>query len=101
MLHNFELDRISSSDLTMILVVLMIAGVLLGLVTDLIMGRRGWGLVGNGLLIDAGMAGGLYALTTHMWGLRVSDPVVMLAVVFGGATLALLVGGFLKSLMLR
>jgi hypothetical protein len=101
MLSSFELDRVSSSDLLMILVLLMIAGVLLGLMADLIMGRNGWGLLGNGLLIDAGMAGGVYALATHLWGLRVTDPLIMLAVVFAGATLALILGGFLKSMMSR
>ncbi|MBV9246189.1 MAG: hypothetical protein JO366_15405, partial [Methylobacteriaceae bacterium] len=68
---------------------------------DLILGQRGFGILANGLLIDVGMAGAIFAADHRIGGLVVTGPVPLAALTCGGATLMLLLFSALKNLAFR
>jgi hypothetical protein len=100
MLESLGLGNASSDDLIVIAVAAALGGTLLGIVSDAVMGRRGFGIVGNGLLIDLGMAGAAVVLH-RLPNWHITGIVPVAAFMFAGATAALLVFGTLKNFLFR
>lgn len=78
MLTALGLSRYSTDDLT-ILVCFLLVGVapLLGVFSDLIMGKQGFGIAGNAVLLIACGALGLYVEGAFLGYDRYSDPTIV------------------------
>jgi hypothetical protein len=100
MLQSLGLEGVSTGDLVIVAIAAAMGGTLLGIVSDAIMGRRGFGVLGNGLLIDLGMAGAAVVLH-RLPGWHITGTIPIAAFMLGGATLALVLFGTLKNVLLR
>ena len=97
MLEFLELDQYSNETLVLIALTIFIGGAFVGIITDLVMRNRGFGPIGNGLLVVLGCYIGIHA-RNHFDGYLRGEEILrtgILAATF--ATTILLVFGVIKS----
>ena len=101
MLKSLSLDHYSGDTLFMILLLACIGGTVVGYITDSVMGDRGFGPIGNGLLTVLGVVAGIYVRNTFFGRMEPGD--LALTGIFAAiaATLLLLCLGVAKSLFQR
>jgi len=95
-LDYLGLAEVSGGTLSLIFVAVGLFGILAGGVTDAIMGDRGFGMFGNGLLIVMGCLTGLYA-ERFFFGVVYPRDIVLTGICAAcGATAILLIFGVAK-----
>ncbi len=96
MLQVLRLEQYSSEVLLFILLAVLIGGFVIGFVTDTVMGDRGFGPVGNGMLAMLGAVVGIYIRNTFFGRMDPGDLLVTGIFAAATATLLLLLLGVAK-----
>jgi uncharacterized membrane protein YeaQ/YmgE (transglycosylase-associated protein family) len=97
MLQYLDPDNYSPQLLYLIVIGVVSAGILAGYITDLIMGERGFGFIGNGILAILGAATGIYTRYAFFGWVRGEDMLVTGSFALAATTLLLLLLGFAKN----
>lgn len=96
---TMTLDSMSQGDLLIMLLFVCVASVVLGFLTDMLMGASGFGPIGNGSLIALGGAVGAY-YRSFVFGVAAAQHAYTIVVsAIGMATLILLFFGFAKRML--
>ncbi len=96
MLGLLQLDKYPSDVLMMIVFAVLIAGAVVGYVTDVVMGERGFGPFGNGLLVIFGAFVGIYLRNAYFGLMEPGDIAVTGIFAAASATLLLMLLGLAK-----
>ena len=96
MLQFLKLDHYSSDVLTLIFFGTVIAGVVIGYLTDAVMGERGFGPVGNGALAVLGGLVGIFIRNAYFGRMNPGDLWLTSIFAVSAATLLLLLLGVVK-----
>ena len=96
MLKLMQLDHYSSDVLIMLVTAIIIVGMVVGYVTDIVMGDRGFGPVGNGLLVVLGAFAGIYLRNAYFGLMEPGDMAVTGIFAAASATLLLMLLGIAK-----
>jgi len=94
--YILRLDELSASSLAFLAAIIGLAGLLIGTVTDAIMGDRGFGVVGNALLTIMGCVIGVYAEFVFLGPAYVQDLLMTALAAATGAAAMLLTFGVIK-----
>ena len=95
--QKLELFGLSSDMLIMLLGVVIILASITGFITDMVMGDKGFGVVGNGILAIFGAAIGVLVRNALLGQMEKSDLMVTAFIAASTGTLILLVSGLIKS----
>ena len=96
MLYYLRLDELSSTTLLLLMAAIGLCGLLIGAVTDAIMGDRGFGTIGNGLLTIMGCVIGVYAEFVFLGPAYFQDVMMTALAAATGAAALLLTFGTIK-----
>ena len=96
MLHVLGLENFDSVFLMAVCIAILVGGAVVGYLTDMIMGERGFGPVGNGALAIMGALLGVYARNTYFYHLRGDEMLITAIAAEVCATVLLLSLGFAK-----
>lgn len=96
MFQILRIDQYSSETLIFIALAILIGGFVIGFITDAVMGERGFGPVGNGMLAMLGAVVGIYIRNTYFGRMDPGDIVVTGVFAAAAATLLLLIFGVAK-----
>lgn len=96
MLALLQLDKYPSDALMMIVFAILIAGAIVGYVTDTVMGNRGFGPFGNGMLVIFGAFIGIYLRNAYFGLMEPGDIAVTGIFAAASATLLLMLLGLAK-----
>lgn len=96
MLQILRLDQYSSEMLLFIFLGILIGGFVVGFITDAVMGDRGFGPIGNGMLTMLGAIVGIYIRNTFFGRMDPGDLIVTGIFAAATATLLLLLLGVAK-----
>jgi len=96
MLQLLRLEHYTSELLLIILFAVLIGGFVIGFVTDAVMGDRGFGPWGNGMLAMLGAIVGIYIRNTFFGRMDPGDLIVTGVFAAATATLLLLLLGVAK-----
>lgn len=96
MLETLHLQNLSTDMLLLTIVAAGAIGILVGYIVDSVMGRRGFGPIGNGILITFGALVGVYVRNAYFSLMQPSD--IAITGLFAGsfATLLLMLLGLAK-----
>ena len=97
----FGMESLSQADLLMLLFVVTISSVVLGYLSDAIMGASGFGPIGNGLLIGLGGVVGVHYRTLVFGPVHSQQHYIIAFSAVGAATVLLLAFGLLKKVARR
>ena len=97
MLQLLDPDNYSADVLAFIAFGVTVAGLIVGHVTNLIMGERGFGLFGNGFLAMLGCGTGIYARHVFFGWMQGEETLIVGIFALSTATLILLLFGFVKA----
>lgn len=96
MLHILGLENFDSVFLMAICIAILVGGAVVGYLTDMIMGERGFGPVGNGSLAILGAFFGIYARNAYFYRLHGDEMLITAVAAEICATALLLSLGFAK-----
>jgi len=96
MLEALVIEGLTADFLLLLAFVAIIVGVLMGYLTDAIMGSRGFGPFGNGMLILLGSVIGIYVRYAYFGSLQPGDAALTSLFAAASASLVLLLLGFAK-----
>lgn len=96
MFYYLRLDDLPTSTLVLLASAVGLCGLLIGAVTDAVMGDRGFGTVGNGLLTITGCIVGVYAEMVFLGPAFLQDALMTAIAAATGAAVILLVFGVVK-----
>ena len=100
-LYSTGLVRLSQADLAMLFALVFFATVFLGWACDIIMGRAGFGVILNTLLLLIFMGAGIALYTTYIQQIRLEKPMITGLVALGSAMAGLFVCAILKRAIIR
>ncbi|MGL5114526.1 MAG: hypothetical protein ACRC7G_03850 [Beijerinckiaceae bacterium] len=93
------LGHLSDSELWLIGTIIMCASFLVGWAFDAIMGRQGFGLIGNSLMAALATWVGAWVYNRYFGSFKSPDMKIVLAVIFGSIVLHLVVFNFLRRFL--
>jgi uncharacterized membrane protein YeaQ/YmgE (transglycosylase-associated protein family) len=93
------LGHLSDKEIWLIAIIVMCGSFLIGWAFDSIMGRQGFGLIGNSLLAAFAVWVGAWTYNRYFGSFRSPDMKIVLAVIFGSVVLHLLVLNFLRRFL--
>lgn len=96
MLEILALEQYSDETLMLLLITVVVGGGFIGFITDIVMGRRGFGPVGNGLLAILGCFFGIYARNSYVGHVFGNELAVTGGMAAATATAFLLIFGRMK-----
>ena len=96
MWHLLRMEEMSTSTMSLIIAGVALCGLLIGAITDSVMGDRGFGAIGNGLLTLMGCVLGLYAEQALLGPAYVRDALMTGLFAAAGATAILMTFGLIK-----
>ena len=101
MLQTLRIEQLSTDALILLTLLAIVAGAVIGYLTDVVMKDRGFGPFGNGLLAILGAAVGLHVRLTIFGTLKPGDIALTCIFATATATLMLLIFGVIKSFARR
>ena len=96
MLELLRLDQYDSDVLTLMMFFVISGGAVVGYITDAVMADRGFGPVGNALLIILGCLLGIYVRNAHFGLMKPGDIITTAIFAAASATLLLMLLGIAK-----
>jgi uncharacterized membrane protein YeaQ/YmgE (transglycosylase-associated protein family) len=93
------LGHLSNQEIWLIITIIMCASFLAGWSFDAIMGRQGFGLIGNSILAAVATWVGAYVYNRYFGTFRSPDMKIVLAVIFSSIVLHLVVLNVLKRFL--
>ena len=96
MLRHFALDQYHTESLIALGLALLMGGIIVGYLTDHILGDRGFGPVGNGMLAVVGCFSGIYARNAFIGHIEGNELLWTGVIAAAGATSMLLTLGVIK-----
>lgn len=100
-LYTTGLIKLNQSDLAILFSLVLFSCVLMGWVSDTILGRIGFGVIVNTLLLLIWMAAGIAIYTTYIQQIRLEKPLITALTAFGSAMTGLFLCAVLKRLLIR